>query len=134
MSDRVTLELLPWPLAVCKLPMDVTPDVPGHSGEFWSYMLTPEERTLVCLEEIVRQSLPPGTQAETGWRALRVAGSLEFSLVGILASIANPLADAGVSIFALSTYDTDYVLVKQLDLERAIGALRAAGFPILRRS
>jgi hypothetical protein len=134
MPDRVTLELLSWPLAVCKLPMGVTLDMPAHFGEFWSYMVTPEERTLVCLEDIVQQSLPPGTRAETGWRALRVAGSLEFSLVGILASIAAPLADAGVSIFALSTYDTDYVLVKEHNLERAIGALRAAGFPILRRS
>jgi hypothetical protein len=132
MPDRVTLELLPWRLAVCKLPLDVTLDLPGRFGEFWSYMETPEEHTLVCLEHLAGQSLPPGTQSETGWRALRVAGILEFALLGILASIANPLADAGVSIFALSTYDTDYVLVKEIDLERALGALIAAGFPIVR--
>ncbi|MEJ2599302.1 MAG: ACT domain-containing protein [Anaerolineales bacterium] len=134
MPDRVTLELLSWRLAVCKLPLDATLDLPGRLAEFWTYMATPEEHTLVCLEDIVEQSLPAGTQAETGWRALRVAGSLDFSLVGILASIANPLAVAGVSIFALSTYDTDYVLIKEIDLDRAIEALGAAGFPIVRHS
>jgi hypothetical protein len=134
MPDRVTLELLPWRLAVCKLPSDISLDLSAGFGEFWSYMEAPEEHTLVCLEDILAQELPPGTQVETGWRALRVAGSLEFTLVGILASIANPLAEAGVSIFAISTYDTDYVLVKEQDLERATAALRAAGFPILRRS
>lgn len=134
MPDRVTLELLSWRLAVCKLPLDATLDLPGRLTEFWAYLATPEEHTLVCLEEIVEQSLPPGTLTETGWSALRVAGSLDFSLVGILASIANPLAVAGVSIFALSTYDTDYVLVKEIDLDRAIGALRVAGFPIVQRS
>jgi hypothetical protein len=132
MPDRVTLELLTWRLAVCKLPLDITLDLPGHLGEFWSYMSTPDEHSLVCLEDLVEQFLPPGTPAATGWRALRVVGSLDFALVGILASIANPLAQAGVSIFALSTYDTDYVLVKEIDLERALGALIAAGFPIVR--
>lgn len=134
MPDRVTLELTSWRLAVCKLPLDATLDLPGRLAGFWTYMVTPEEHTLVCLEDIIEQSLPPGTLTETGWRALRVAGSLDFSLVGILASIANPLAVAGVSIFALSTYDTDYVLVKEIDLDRAIGALRVAGFPIVQRS
>ena len=134
MPDRVTLELLSWRLAVCKIPPDARLDLPERFGEFWSYMVTPEERSLVCLTGLVEKILPPGTQAETGWRALRVAGNLDFALVGILASIANPLAQAGVSIFALSTYDTDYVLVKESELERAVGALTTAGFPIVRRS
>jgi hypothetical protein len=134
MPDRVTLELLSWRLAVCKLPSDASLNLPGRLGEFWAYTVTPQERSLVCNEDLVEQSLPPGTQAETGWRALRVAGSLDFALVGILASIANPLAQAGVSIFALSTYDTDYVLVKESEVARAVGALTAAGFPVVRRS
>jgi hypothetical protein len=58
---------------------------------------------------------------------LQVAGPLEFSMTGVLAAIAAPLADAGVSIFAISTYDTDYVLVKEEMLAKAVGALRAAG-------
>lgn len=133
MPVLVNLELLSWRLAVCKIPVDARLDLPGRFGEFWSYMVTPEERSLVCMEGLVEQILPPGTQAENGWRALRVAGSLDFALVGILASIANPLAQARVSIFALSTYDTDYVLVKESELERAMAALTAAGFTIIRR-
>lgn len=70
---------------------------------------------------------PQGTQCENGWRAFQVAGPLEFSLTGILAAIAVPLADAGVSIFAISTFDTDYVLVKEESLAKAMEALRAAG-------
>jgi hypothetical protein len=134
MPNPITLELFPWHLAVCKLPLDAAPGLPERSNDFWAYLVTPEERTLVCLEDIVKQRLPAGASAETGWRALRVAGSLDFSLVGILASIADPLAQAGVSIFALSTYDTDYVLVKEFDLERGMEALDAAGFPIIQHS
>jgi uncharacterized protein len=131
MPNQVTLELFPWRLAVCKLPLHAAPGLPEQPNELWAYLATPEERTLVCPEDIVAQRLPPETVAETGWRAFRVAGSLDFSLVGILASIAEPLARASVSIYALSTYDTDYVLVKEFDLERALDALGAAGFPII---
>jgi hypothetical protein len=134
LPDQITLELFPWRLAVCKLPVSAAPGLPEQSNDFWAFLATPDEHTLVCLESIVELRLPAGAVAETGWRALRVTGSLDFSLVGILASIANPLAQAGVSIFALSTYDTDYVLVKEFDLERAIQALGAAGFPIIQYS
>ena len=65
--------------------------------------------------------------SEGGWRALRVAGTLEFSLTGILASLAAPLAEARISLFALSTHDTDYVLVKADTLAAAVAALTAAG-------
>jgi hypothetical protein len=133
MPSQITLELFPWRLAVCKLPAGAAPGLPEQSNDFWAYLATPEERTLVCLENVVGQRLPVGVMAETGWRALRVVGRLDFSLVGILASIASPLAQAGVSIFALSTYDTDYVLVKEFDLERAMEALGAAGFPIIQQ-
>ena len=67
---------------------------------------------------------------QKGWRALLVAGTLDFSLVGILASLATTLASAGVSIFAMSTYDTDYILVKEDALQKAIEALEGAGHTI----
>jgi hypothetical protein len=71
--------------------------------------------------------VPDDVRAERGWRALAVAGPLDFALTGVLAALAGPLADAGVSIFAIATYDTDYVLVRADRLADAVGALRAAG-------
>jgi hypothetical protein len=65
-----------------------------------------------------------------GWRAFRVAGTLDFSLVGILAALSKTLADAGVGIFAISTFDTDYILTKAEDFDRALAALRAAGHDV----
>lgn len=85
------------------------------------------ERSLVCLTADV----PPNTtHREDGWRAFRVAGPLAFSLTGILAGIAKTLAEAKVPIFALSTFDTDYVLVKAADFEKALVALRAAAYTV----
>jgi len=81
----------------------------------------------VCAEGLA----PEGTKCESGWRIFQVAGPLEFSLTGILAAIAAPLANAGVSIFAISTFDTDYVLVKEENLARAVEALRGAGQHVL---
>jgi len=60
-------------------------------------------------------------RCEQGWRCLRVAGTLDFSLVGVLASLLGPLADAGLSVFVVSTFDTDYLLVKQTDFQRTVG-------------
>jgi hypothetical protein len=71
--------------------------------------------------------MPEGSRAETGWRCLKVQGPLDFNLTGILSSIAAPLAEVEVSIFAISTYNTDYILVKENDLEKAKQALRASG-------
>jgi hypothetical protein len=84
--------------------------------------------SVVCPEDVV----PPDTQREKGWRVFQVVGPLDFSLTGILSSIAGPLADAGVSIFALATYNTDYVMVKAHNLDRAVRALEAAGHRVER--
>ena len=86
---------------------------------------TDEECSLVCPEEHV----PECTLArEDGWRAMRIEGVLNFSLVGILAKIADTLAERNVPIFAISTYNTDYVLVKQEKLSDAIGAIESTGW------
>jgi len=74
--------------------------------------------------------VPPDVTVESGWRAIKVEGPLDFGLTGVLLAVAQPLADAGVSIFALSTYGTDYVLVKESALPKAVVALSSAGHRI----
>jgi hypothetical protein len=122
----LTLRVLPGVLAVCRLPPDAA--LPGWalSGGFVSVTRTLEELSVVCAEEVV----PADGQCEGGWRVLQVAGPLDFALTGILAALATPLAAAGISIFALSTYDTDYVLVKERTLAEAIAVLRRAGMTV----
>lgn len=75
-------------------------------------------------------AFPPEWKIEGGWRALQVRGPLDFTLTGILSSISQPLADAGIPIFALSTYDTDFILVKEDQLEDASTVLVRNGFVI----
>lgn len=74
--------------------------------------------------------MPGAVKGVQGWRARRVAGAIDLSVVGVLASLAEPLAHAGVSLFAVSTFDTDYLLVREYDLDRAIEALRGDGHSI----
>lgn len=119
------IEVLKPHFAVCKLHQPV---VPG--GSLVSLTVGGGEISLVCEQA----HMPPDCAAETGWRALRVQGPLEFSLTGILAELSGALAQAGISIFALSTYDTDYLLVKQEKLEQAADALFAQGHSIIRVS
>jgi hypothetical protein len=95
-------------------------------GEFFSVTRTPAELSAVCDVEAV----PPGVKTEAPWSMLAVRGPLDFNLTGVLAALATPLARAGISIFAISTYDTDYVLVRTDDLDRAVLALRKAGHNI----
>ncbi|GAA2985104.1 ACT domain-containing protein [Actinokineospora diospyrosa] len=87
---------------------------------------TPDELSIVA----PASATPGGGRTEPGWRLLTVRGPLEFTLTGIMASIAGSLAAAGVSLFALSTYDTDHVLVHDADLDRAVAALREAGHDV----
>jgi hypothetical protein len=118
------VKVLDGRLSVCRLP--ASDRVPSwalelHEG-FVSITRTPDELSIVCPEEAV----PPDTTVEEGFRALVVPGPIPFSETGVLASLAAPLAAAGISIFALSTYDTDYVLVREADLEAALAALGAS--------
>ena len=117
------LVVLPGNYAVARLdPSAPVPQWAGH-GLISSITRTPEELSIVCADEAV----PVGVRAERGWRALRVKGTIDFALTGILASILSPLGAAKVSIFAVSTYDTDCVLVHAYALAPALAALRAAG-------
>jgi hypothetical protein len=99
--------------------------VPAWVGEgaLTSITRTPRELSIVCEERVV----PAGERAERGYVALEVAGPLPLGMVGVGAALTVPLADAGISLFAVSTYDTDYVLVKAGSLDAALRALSAAG-------
>jgi uncharacterized protein len=124
---HLPLVLLPDRLAVARLAPDAPlPPWATASAVFSCVARTPDELSVTTTEAHV----PRDAQAERGYRALRVRGLLPFDLIGIFASLAGPLAERGLSIFALSTYDTDYVLVKEPDLGAALEALRRAGHTI----
>ena len=123
---QLTLSVQPGRFAVCRLtPTSKIPDW-AMQGAFCALVRTPEELSIVCEEALA----PESVQTENGWRTLKVEGPLDFSLTGILADLAGSLADVGVSIFAISTYDTDYLLVKDASIEPAITALRECGYAI----
>ncbi|MBI3962633.1 MAG: ACT domain-containing protein [Deinococcus sp.] len=124
MTDlRLTLSALPDTFAICRLHQDVP--VPGWAlgGDFFSITRTPDELSVVYLQSRV----PEQTKCDRGWRCLKVHGPFAFSVVGVVASLTAPLARAGISVFVVSTYDTDYLLVKEADLERAVGVLAQDG-------
>ena len=89
---------------------------------------TDEEKSLVCITDEVPANV---IQRDDGWKAFRIQGVLDFSLIGILAKIAAALADNGISIFAVSTYNTDYVLMKRENYQKALDVLKALGYIII---
>jgi hypothetical protein len=98
-------------------------------GAFHAIVRAPSELSVVCLSADV----PGDARAEKGWRCLRLAGPIPFTETGVLVSVAAPLADAGVGIFAISSFDTDYVLVPAVRLAEAVAALEAAGHRVTAR-
>jgi hypothetical protein len=119
----LSLSILPESFAIARLSPEAPVPPWAGSGALQSVTRTPEELSIVCREN----AMPAGVTGRRGWRAIRVAGPLEFSLTGILASLATPLAEARISIFAISTHDTDYILVPDPKLGPAVDALTAAG-------
>lgn len=117
---RLSLTVLPQRLAVCRLPPESPPPAMPPQQSLWSLTRTPDELSLLCREEAV----PAGAECEPRWRAFRVEGPLAFGLTGILAALTAPLAERGIPVFALSTYDTDYLLVKEEHLREAGDVLR----------
>src|SRR5205814_8650784 len=120
---RLRLRETPWRLAVCRF----APDAPlpawvlHASAEFWSITRTPDELSVVCSED----DLPPSVaeSVERDWRAFQVLGPLPFALTGVVSGLTAPLAAAGIPVFVISTYDTDYLLVKAIDFVNAHGIL-----------
>ena len=119
------LKKLNYNLTVCKVTSIADLDL---SKEFFFIGKTDEELSLVCMTEDV----PDETiEREDGWKAFRIQGILDFSLVGILSKISGILADNEIGIFAVSTFNTDYILVKEENFERALSVLGEAGYTIV---
>ena len=126
-SSQLTLKLLAAEMAVARLPATAAPPPWATTGDFFAIMRTPDELSIIQTSDAV----PGDVLSERGWRCLQVIGPLEFELVGILASLLNPLAAAGVSVFVFSTYDTDYLMVKTSHLALTLATLQEAGMVIL---
>lgn len=125
---HLELSLLPGRFAISRLAPDAHIPSWATQGAFYSVTRTRDELSIVVEESDV----PAGTQSQAGWRVLKVHGPLVLSEVGVLASLTAPLADAKVSLFVVSTFDTDYLLVTQEQLTSAIVALGRAGHSIHR--
>jgi uncharacterized protein len=125
-GETMNLTILPDTFAICHL--SPAEDVPEWAmiGEFVSITHTGDELSIVCAEE----NIPADVKVDRDWRALKVEGPLDLALTGVLASLANPLAEAKINLFAISTFDTDYLLVKGYNLTRACDVLRQAGMQI----
>ena len=121
------LGVLSGSLTVWQLPPGERP-LPRPKGreEFWSVTCTSGEISVVSSTD----NVPPGVKAQPGWKALAVAGPLDFSMIGVLASLASPLAEAGIPVFVISTFDTDYLLVSSEHLKKTIMVLKKAGHEI----
>jgi len=131
-ARQLELTLLPHRYAIFRLPAHEEPSLDwlkfGDGAAFVSISRTPDELSGVCEES----RLPANVTAQRGRRLLRVKGPLDFALTGILASLTGPLAEIAVSIFSISTYDTDYLLLAEHDLERGIAVLERAGHTVHR--
>jgi hypothetical protein len=118
---------LPPRFAVCRSPADAAaPELPG-TALFASVTRTAEELSIVCPAD----QAPANAKCESSWTCFKLEGPFPFALTGVLASFIDPLAQRGVAIFAVSTFDTDYVLVKEEHLAAALEALRAAGHELI---
>lgn len=122
----LTLSLLDDRYVVCR--MAARSKLPSwcDGDGFVSITRTQDELSVVCASSRVPRDAE-GVKTEPGWRCLKLNGPIDFAAVGVLSSIARPLAEAGVAIFAVSTFETDYVLVKETELGHTVAALRKAG-------
>lgn len=125
---RWTLNIIPETFAIYRLPPGAELPHWATSGSIWSITRTMDELSVVCQVQVqVKATIP----REAPWRCLRVQGPLAFTLTGVIAALTQPLADAGISVFVLSTFDTDYVFIKAADFPRAIEELVGAGHEVV---
>lgn len=119
-KDNLTLKVLEDRFAICKVDSSIPiPMWVLRSKDFYSITRTADEMSIISLES----SVPADVEKEGGWKALKIEGVLEFSLIGIISSITDLLAEEGISVFVMSTYNTDYIFIKEKDLEKAINVL-----------
>jgi uncharacterized protein len=122
----LTLTLMPDRFAICRLVPDGAIPAWAFQGDFFSVTKAPDELSIVCADRFV----PEDVKSERGWRALKFEGPLDIELTGVVASVAEPLANAGVPIFPLATYGTDYILIKEEQIEIATHALTTFGHAV----
>lgn len=122
-KPRLDLELLPSRYAVVRLPPTAALPAWLRAEGLRNVAWTADELSIVCEDRMP----PADAVAERGWRCFKLQGPFDFALTGILLSVLEPLAAAKIGIFAFSTFDTDYVLVKETDLPGAVAALENAG-------
>ena len=127
---RLHLVELPDTLAVCRISLDSELEMWFLSEPFFAMLRSDDTLTIVCSQE----KIPQEVRQESGWRALKIEGSFDFSETGILELVLKPLAEAGIGIFAISSFETDYVLVKERDFEVARRALEESGHDVQRSS
>jgi hypothetical protein len=123
MSHQLTIVIYEKMYAVCRLEPNAPVPAWARGGRFLSITRTANELSIVCEEELV----PNDAHGERHRRLMQIEGTLAFTLTGVLASVALPLAKAELSIFTISTYDTDYLLIADEDLQKATEMLEAAG-------
>lgn len=127
MNDtKPTLSFLSDTLAICRLEPDARLPSWALAGEFTSITRTADELSIVCRQV----GVPAGIPCEKGYHCIKVEGPLDFTLIGVLSSLTAVLARVSISIFAVSTYDTDYMLVKKDQMDKAVQALSQAGYHI----
>jgi hypothetical protein len=122
-QHNLRLVVLPELYAISRLEKDAAIPTWVSSGDFYSITRTADELAVVCAQQFV----PAGIRCERGWRCLRVADTMDFSMVGVVSSLVRPLAEAGIGVFVVSTFDTDYLLLKDADVDSGITAFRGAG-------
>jgi len=123
---RFELSLLPETFTICHLAPDAAVPEWATQGQFFSITRTRDELSVIAETGLV----PVGLRTEVSWRVMKVHGPFDFSEVGVLASLVAPLAAAGVSVFAISTFDTDYLVVQCIQLREAVAGLRDAAHTV----
>jgi uncharacterized protein len=119
-KQKFALSILPDKLGICHFGKHAPiPDWALRNSDFYSLTKSQNELSVVCPQD----HIPENVMAETGWRAFRLEGPLDMYSVGVIAKLSAPLAEAGISIFNISTYETDYILVEEKNLEKAKKAL-----------
>jgi hypothetical protein len=120
MKNKLTLSVLSETFGICRMNHSTPLPDWAFNSDFFSITKTKEELSIVCPQN----NIPTEIKSENEWRVLKIEGPIDFALTGILSSILSPLAKAGISIFAVSTYDTDYILVKSEKLSEAVSVLQ----------
>lgn len=128
MSDyKFTFELFPASMAISRLHPKAPFPSWAKDSELTVMARTPDEVSIICAEVVV----PKGIIAERGFKLLRIKGPLDFDMIGVLSSVLSLLSEAQVSVLAFSTYDTDYIMVREKDLEKALAALYKKGHTVI---